>query len=93
MFSVKLKLKVLLLLMLSVATVGAHFGGGTVSAECGTCGQVFDGTKGVGWGCVQSSGSNCVATSTGCTQCASCSCSGGSGGGPRPPVSPPPHPE
>jgi hypothetical protein len=80
MFDLRLKTKILLLLVLGVAALGINLGGGTTTAVCGRCAQVFDGTVGVGWGCTQSSSSNCVATSTGCSQCASCSCDGGGGG-------------
>jgi hypothetical protein len=86
MFSPRLKAKLLLLLILSMLTVGAHFSS-TANAECGVCSQVFNGTQGIGWGCVQGSGSSCVATSTGCTQCQSCGCNGG-GLGPDEPINP-----
>jgi hypothetical protein len=77
MFDLRLKIKFLLLLVLGIGALGINLDGGTTKAVCGRCAPVFDGTVGVGWGCTQSSTSNCVATSTGCTQCASCSCGGG----------------
>ncbi len=83
MFDLRLKVKLLLVLTLTVATLGVNLSGGVASAACGECQQVFDetGKVGVGWGCVTSRGSSCTATSDGCTQCTSCACGGNGGGG------------
>lgn len=72
MLSLRSKIKLLVLLVLCLATLSLT--GPAQAGTCGSCAQVFDGTVGVGWGCVAAEGTTCVATSTGCTQCTSCSC-------------------
>lgn len=78
-----LRMKLMLLLLLGLVTLGVNLGGTGVRAECGACARVMsdNGHVIVGYGCIQSSGTSCSATSTGCTQCASCSCESGGGGG------------
>jgi hypothetical protein len=74
-----LRMKVMVLLLLGLATLGVNLGDRDVrAAACGACSRVLsdDNTHVIGYGCVQSSGTSCSATSTGCTQCASCSCGG-----------------
>jgi hypothetical protein len=90
MFSRKLKIKLLLLLTLSLVTLGAYVGGGTASASCGKCDSIVDRDGNVvGYACIQTGMHNCVATASGCTFPGLCS---DSGGGPQAPVTPPPRP-
>jgi len=61
-FTLRLKLKLLLLLVAGIVMLGGQLGGGTTEAVCGTCHQVFKGTQGVGWGCTRTGSTDCVAT-------------------------------
>lgn len=76
MFKLRLKVKILLIMLLGIP---AMFGGGgptrNASASCGRCVFLSHPSGYYGWGCYTSSGYKCLATSNGCTQCASCSCS------------------
>ncbi len=76
MLSLQLRVKLLFLLLLGLAMSGVYMGHPVTAAPCGACASVQEGTVIIGWGCVGSSDSRCTATSTGCTQCASCSCGG-----------------
>jgi hypothetical protein len=67
MFDLRLKVKLLLLLVLSVLTVSASFGGGTTSASCGKCDGIVDSNgNNVGYACIQTGRHHCVATTEGC---------------------------
>jgi hypothetical protein len=75
MFNLRLKLKVLLIMLLGLPAVMGAGVAKNASASCGVCVQLYHEGGYYGWGCVTDYGHNCVATSTGCTQCSTCSCS------------------
>jgi hypothetical protein len=87
MFSPRLRAKLLLLLLLSVLTVGAHFSG-TATASCGKCAAAYDSNWNViGHACIQTGSYNCVATVSGCDFPGRCD-GGGGGIGPDEPENP-----